>query len=80
MSSLKPIRRLVAGNNAAGSSVVLIDGAAPNSHPSSMSSARGHTDLWVWDESPLGVSDAAEAGKLKYVFPGGPQGGSLSAG
>ena len=60
MSSLKPIRRLVAGNNAAGSAVVLIDGAAPNAHPSSMSSARGHTDLWVWNESPMALADAAD--------------------
>ena len=77
MSSLKPIRRLVAGNNAAGSAVVLIDGAAPNSHPSSMSSARGHTDLWVWNESPMALADTADAGNLKYVFPGVPQGGHL---
>ena len=29
MSSLKPIRRLIAGNNAAGESTVLLDGGAP---------------------------------------------------
>ena len=32
MSSLKPIRRLIAGNNAAGESTVLLDGGAPGLH------------------------------------------------
>lgn len=77
MSSLKPIRRLIAGNNAAGESTVLLDGGAPNSHPSSMSAARGHTDLWVWEESPMALSGAVDEGNRKYIFPGLPDGGHL---
>ena len=77
MSSLKPIRRLLAGNDAAGRSTVLIDGAAPNAHPSSMSAGRGHTDLWVWNDSPMALSGTSDDSLLKYRFPGEPRGGHL---
>ncbi len=77
MSTLKPIRRLVAGNNSAGNSTVLIDGAAPNSHPSSMSAGRGHTDLWVWNDSPMALGGTSDDSLLKYRFPGEPRGGHL---
>lgn len=77
MSTLKPIRRLIAGNDAQGQSKVLLDGTAPNSHPSSMSAGRGHTDLWVWNDSPMPLSGNTDDGMLKYVFPGEPRGGHL---
>lgn len=77
MSTLKPIRRLVAGNNPAGRSAVQIDGPAPNSHPSSMSAGRGHTDLWVWNDSPMSLGGSSDDGLLKYRFPGEPRGGHL---
>ncbi len=77
MSSLKPIRRLVAGNNPAGRSAVQFDGSAPNAHPSSMSAGRGHTDLWVWNDSPMALGGSSDDGLLKYRFPGEPRGGHL---
>jgi uncharacterized cupin superfamily protein len=77
MSSLKPIRRLVAGDNRDGRSSILFDGPAPNAHPSSMSSGRGHTDLWVWNESPMRLSGSTDDGNLEYTFPGEPRGGHL---
>jgi ethanolamine utilization protein EutQ (cupin superfamily) len=77
MSTLKPIRRLVAGNNPAGRSAVLIDGPAPDAHPSSMSAGRGHTDLWVWNDSPMALGGGSDDGMLKYRFPGEPRGGHL---
>jgi len=75
--SLKPIRRLVAGNNGEGLSTVLFDGPAPNAHPSSMSAGRGHTDLWVWEDSPIQLSGETDEGNRKYSFPGEPRGGHL---
>lgn len=77
MASLKPIRRLVAANNAQGRSTVVIDGPAPNAHPSSMSAGRGHTDLWVWNDSPMPLSGTSDDSLLKYRFPGEPRGGHL---
>jgi hypothetical protein len=77
MYSLKPIRRLVAANNSDGLSTILFDGTAPNSHPSSMSAGRGHTDLWVWTESPMRLGGSTDEGNLEYTFPGEPRGGHL---
>ncbi|MGE5526219.1 MAG: hypothetical protein ACM3SS_21080 [Rhodospirillaceae bacterium] len=77
MSSLKPIRRLVAGNDVDGLSTVLIDGPAPNSHPSPTLPGCGHTDLWVWNDSPLELGGTSDEGNLEYAFPGEPRGGHL---
>lgn len=77
MAALKPIRRLVSGNNTQGRSTVLIDGTAPNAHPSSMSAGRGHTDLWVWNDSPMPLTGKSDEGMLNYKFPGEPRGGHL---
>jgi hypothetical protein len=76
MSTLNPIRRLVAGNDTEGRSTVLIDGRAPNAHPTAMAGC-GHTDLWVWNDSPLRLSGNTDDGMLKYDFPGEPRGGHL---
>jgi len=75
MSSLPPIRRVVTGNDAQGRSKVVWDGPAPNSHESSPGSGRGHTDIWVWEETPLPINGANDDGNLKYVFAGPPGGG-----
>jgi len=45
MAGLKPIRRVVTGNNERGQSKVVWDGPAPNAHAASMGVARGHTEL-----------------------------------
>ena len=39
-----------------------------------MGSGRGHTDLWVWNQSPLPLS-GGDDGNLNYVFSGPPDGG-----
>ena len=75
--TLKPIRRVVAGLDERGAARVLMDGPAPNAHPTSMSSARGHTDLWVWHDAPLELRNPADASLDRYVFPGEPRGGHL---
>ena len=71
---LKPIRRVVTGNDERGRSKVVWDGPAPNAHPVSMGVGRGHTDLWVWNETPPPLSGDQDAGNLPYDFPGPPNG------
>lgn len=74
-TGLKPIRRVVTGNDKRGRSRVVWDGPAPNAHEASMGSGRGHTDFWVWNESPAPLSGDNDDGNLKYVFSGPPEGG-----
>ncbi len=76
-SGLTPIRRVVTGSDARGRSKVVWDGPAPNAHEASMGSGRGHTDLWVWTETPVPLSRDSDDGNLKYVFSGPPEGGHL---
>ena len=56
MAGIKPIRRVVTGNDERGKSKVVWDGPAPNAHAASMGVARGHTDLWIWNETPAPLS------------------------
>ena len=74
---LKPIRRLVTGNDARGKSKVVWDGPAPNTHPVATGPGRGQVDLWVWHESPAPLSGTSDDGNLPYDFPGPPRGGHL---
>ena len=74
---LKPIRRLVTGNDERGKSKVVWDGPAPNAHPVATGPGRGHVDLWVWHESPAPLSGTSDDGNLPYDFPGPPRGGHL---
>jgi quercetin dioxygenase-like cupin family protein len=74
---LKPTRRVVTGNDEHGKSKVVWDGPAPSTHEASMGSGRGHTDFWVWNESPAPLSGDTDDGNLPYDFPGPPKGGQL---
>jgi len=74
-SGLKPIRRVVTGNDGRGKSRVVWDGPAPASHEASMGTGRGHIDFWVWNESPAPLSGESDDGNLHYDFPGPPKGG-----
>ena len=74
---LKPIRRVVTGNDAKGKSKVIFDGPAPSTHEASMGSGRGHIDFWVWNQSPAPLSGDTDDGNLSYDFPGPPRGGHL---
>lgn len=74
---LKPIRRVVTGNDERGKSKVVWDGPAPATHEASMGSGRGHIDFWVWNESPAPLSGKSDDGNLPYDFPGPPKGGHL---
>jgi len=74
---LTPVRRVVTGNDARGHSKVVWDGPASNAHEASMGTGRGHTDLWVWTDSPAPLSGDYDDGKLEYAFAGPPEGGHL---
>jgi len=74
---VKPIRRVVTGNDERGKSKVVWDGPAPAMHEASMGSGRGHIDFWVWNESPAPLSGKSDDGNLPYDFPGPPKGGHL---
>ena len=76
-TSLKPIRRVVTGEDERGRSKVVWDGPAPNVHEASMGSGRGHTDLWVWNETPPDLRGTTDAGNAGYEFPCPPNGGHL---
>ena len=76
-ADLKPIRRVVTGNDERGRSKVVWDSPAPNAHAASMGSGKGHTDLWVWNETPPALSGASDDGNLPYDFPCPPDGGHL---
>jgi uncharacterized cupin superfamily protein len=74
---LNPIRRVVTGNDERGRSKVVWDGPAPNAHPTSMGPSRGHTDLWVWKQTPAPLAEEADPGNQDYLFPGPDEGGHL---
>ncbi|MEI8036530.1 MAG: cupin domain-containing protein [Betaproteobacteria bacterium] len=75
--TLKPIRRVVTGNNERGQSRVVWDGAAPNAKAAEMIPPRGCTDLWVWGEMPAILDSEEDFGNLPYDFPGPLGGGHL---
>lgn len=77
-TELKPIRRVVTGNDRQGKSKVVWDGPAPNAKPAPVG-ARGCTDLWAWYDTPPSISGDHDDGNLRYDFPGPCVGGHLRA-
>src|SRR3979490_1126909 len=76
-STLKPIRRVVTGNDERGKSPIVWAGPPPTPHEAPMAAGGGHIDLWVWNESPAPLSGRTDDGNLSYDFPGPPKGGHL---
>src|SRR4051812_218478 len=74
--ALTPIRRVVTGNDANGRSRVIWDGPASGTHESNFP-GRGHTDFWVWRETPPPLDGAEDAGTWNDEFPGPVGGGHL---
>lgn len=72
---LKPIRRVVTGNDSNGKSKVVWDGPAPASHEASMGANRGHIDFWVWNDPIPALNGTTDDGNLPYDFPGPKMGG-----
>src|SRR5258708_32974135 len=75
--TLRPIRRVVTGNDAHGRSRVLFDGAAPNVNPGAVSPSAGMTDIWVFDDCPAAISGERDDGNLPFHFEPPETGGHL---
>ena len=74
---IKPIRRVVTGNDASGRSCVLFDSAAPNVHVSPYQAGTSMTDLWVFDRCPANISGKRDDGNLPFNFEPPGAGGHL---
>ena len=74
--TLKPIRRVVTGNDAQGRSRVLWDSAAPNANPQP-DKPSGMTDVWVYRACPVQLSVDRDDGKLPFHFEPPATGGHL---
>jgi len=74
--ALTPIRRVVTGNDERGKSKVVWDGPSPGTHETNFR-GRGHTDFWVWRETPPSLDGTEDAGTWDDEFPGPPGGGHL---
>ncbi|MFM9968146.1 MAG: cupin domain-containing protein [Burkholderiales bacterium] len=73
---LKPIRRVVTGNDAQGRSRVLWDSAAPNANPQ-QGKPSGMTDIWVYKSAPVDLSVERDDGGRPYHFEPPAAGGHL---
>jgi hypothetical protein len=76
-AGVKPIRRVVTGNDAHGRSCVLIDSAAPNVNANAIRPGKGMTDLWVFDACPAPIAGARDDGNLPFHFEPPGRGGHL---
>jgi len=65
---IKPIRRVVTGNDAQGRSRVLFDSAAPNVNPGAISRGTCMTDVWVYESSPAVIAGERDDGNLPFHF------------
>jgi hypothetical protein len=74
---LKPIRRVVTGNDAQGRSKVLFDSAAPNVNPAPIRAGAGMTDIWVYQGCPANLSGERDDGRLPFNFEPPHDGGHL---
>ena len=76
-ADLKPIRRVVTGNDTQGRSCVLWDGPAPNVNPRAVSAGAGMTDVWVFEPCPAIVAGERDDGNLPFNFEPPEHGGHL---
>ncbi len=75
--TLKPIRRVVTGDDEHGRSRVLFDSAAPNVNPGAVSPGAGMTDVWVFHSCPAIITGERDDGNLPFNFEPPPSGGHL---
>jgi hypothetical protein len=74
---IKPIRRVVTGNDAQGRSCVLYDSAAPRVKASAFKKGTGMTDIWMFETCPAPISGTRDDGDLPFHFEPPAQGGRL---
>ena len=74
---IKPIRRVVTGNDKDGRSGVLFDSAAPNVKTSPFQKGTNMTDIWVFPSCPAVITGARDDGNLPFHFEPPRKGGHL---
>jgi hypothetical protein len=74
---VRPIRRVVTGNDASGRSRVLFDSAAPNVNPGAIVPGTAMTDIWVYRETPAPIGGDRDDGNLPFHFEPPANGGHL---
>ena len=77
MSAIKPIRRVVTGNDANGKSRVLFDSAAPNVNLGAIRPGTCMTEVWVYESCPAPISGERDDGRLAFSFEPPHGGGHL---
>ena len=65
---IKPIRRVVTGNDAQGRSTVLYDSAAPRVEASAFKKGTGMTDIWMFESAPAPLAGTRDDGDLPFHF------------
>ncbi|MDB6001237.1 MAG: cupin superfamily protein [Rhizobacter sp.] len=75
--TMKPIRRVVTGNDEQGRSGVLWDSAAPNVNVGGIAASAGMTDVWVFEHCPAPIGGNRDDGRLPFAFEPPEQGGHL---
>ena len=75
--NIRPIRRVVTGNDADGRSRVLFDSAAPNVNVGAISKGACMTDVWVYKSAPAPITGERDDGNLPFHFEPPAAGGHL---
>ena len=74
---MRPIRRVVTGQDANGRSVVLYDSAAPNVNVGGVAASAGMTDIWAFQQCPVPLDRADDDGAGPFRFDPPAAGGHL---
>ena len=65
---IKPIRRVVTGNDAQGRSCVLYDSAAPRVKASAFKEGTSMTDIWMFESAPAPLQGTRDDGDQPFHF------------
>src|SRR3954451_12271765 len=74
---MRPIRRVVTGQDASGRSVVLYDSAAPNVNVGGVAASAGMTDIWAFQQCPVPLDSTSDDGACPFRFDPPALGGHL---
>lgn len=76
-NEIKPIRRVVTGNDSNGRSRVLFDSDAPNVNPGPIRPGTCMTDVWVYETCPVPITGERDDGRMPFNFEPPHTGGHL---
>ena len=74
---IKPIRRVVTGNDARGRSKVVYDGPAPGMKASAFKKGTAMTDIWQFEACPAPIAGDRDEGNRPFHFEPPATGGRL---